>query len=152
MASWFDNLSVAMARGMTRRQTLAAISGGVAAVTFLGPLGPPRASAGPGCGRACQDAGHRTGSPEFVACVHRCGAETTTCEANALQACLAIDPLAVTVTVTCCGGTGTCNFAGVCVCPDSTLPECLGTIDAVPTSSCCTGLQTCDAAAGVCLN
>ena len=147
----FDELSKAVGRGFSRREALALVGGGFAALTFWGPLGVRHAQAGPGCGRACQDAGHQPGSRDFVDCVHRCGEQTTACEVNALQACIAVNPLAVTVTVSCCGATGTCNTLGVCVCPDSTIP-CAGLVGDIPSTTCCTGVQVCDTQAGVCLN
>ena len=149
MATRFDELSKVIARGLTRRQTFALI-GGTFAVGVLGPFGVRNASAAPGCGRACQDAGYRPGSADFVACVHRCGDAVTTCEANALEACVSVDPVAATVNVTCCGALGTCNTVGVCVCPETAVP-CAGLVGDVPTTTCCTGVQVCDVEAGVCV-
>ncbi|HEV8672825.1 MAG TPA: hypothetical protein VGX21_02160 [Methylomirabilota bacterium] len=151
MANRFDELAMALAGGMTRRGALRLLGIGAAAAGLLGPLGRRTAWAGPGCGRACQDAGFQPGSRDFVDCVHACGQAKEVCEVNALEACVAIDPVAATVTVTCCGGGGTCNTLGVCVCPSGTdITECTNVT--IPTFTCCTGGAVCDNAAGVCVS
>jgi len=149
MSSRFDELAKALAAGVSRREALRLFGGGLM-IGLLAPLGVGKgwgAPPPPGCGRLCHDAGVPSGGSAWTDCVHRCGV----CEANALQACVSF--VSATLTVTCCGPTGTCGtgaLAGVCVCPGGTV-DCLGTTAGVPTQSCCTGAQVCNTTAGICV-
>jgi hypothetical protein len=154
MSSRFDELAKALARGLSRREALRLL-GGTLMAAVLAPLGAKQAwgdvpGNGKSCGETCGDAGVPQGTPAFSDCVHKCGQ----CQANALQACVSF--VGASLSVTCCGPTGTCGsgtLAGVCVCPGGsvTCSSPASTLTGPPTTSCCTGVQACNQAAGVCI-
>jgi hypothetical protein len=133
MNEQFDELAKALAQGVSRREALRLVAGGLAGA-LLASLGYQRAWAGSvDCGQFCGARFNaRTAKKQFGKCAVSCD----DCQAGGGTPCSASRTMG---TVTCCSSGQVCQ-AGQCVSP---LPVCTAGFEVAETGTCSGSNATC---------